>query len=139
MDVELHFNKGLAGAPAEAVRRAADTATNPAVLTAFALAITATGGIPPLPGLPGQDLGAAHRNAAAVDRAAAELKKVAPDHGSYVSESNYFNAHWQHAFWGRNYARLRAIKHHYDPAGLFFAHHGAGSEDWSPDGFRRLA
>ena len=139
MDVELHFNKGLAGAPADAVRRAADTATNPAVLTAFALAITATGGMPPLPGLPGPDLGAAHRNAAAVDRAAAELKKVAPDHGSYVSESNYFNTDWKHAFWGRNYARLRAIKHHYDPAGLFFAHHGAGSEDWSPDGFRRLA
>ncbi len=139
MDVELHFNKGLAGAPAQAIRQAANTATNPAVLTAFALAITATGGNPPLPWLPRPDPAGGRRNAAAVDRAAAELKKVAPEAGSYVSESNYFNADWKHAFWGRNYAWLRAIKDRYDPTGLFFAHHGVGSEDWSPDGFTRLA
>ena len=139
MDVELHFNKGLAGAPAEAVKRAADAATNPAVLTAFALAITATGGLPPIPGLVSPDMAAAHRNAAAVDRAAAALKTIAPEAGSYVSESNYFNADWRRAFWGRNYPRLRAIKARYDPEGLFFAHHGVGSEDWTPDGFTRLA
>ena len=26
----------------------------------------------------------------------------------------------------------------YDPDGLFFGHHGVGSEDWSEDGFTRL-
>lgn len=31
--------------------------------------------------------------------------------------------------------RLRAIKQKYDPSGLFFIHHGVGSEDWSGDGF----
>ena len=41
--VELHFNKGLAGAPPDAIARRKDTATNPAVLTAFALAIAADG------------------------------------------------------------------------------------------------
>jgi FAD/FMN-containing dehydrogenase len=55
-----------------------------------------------------------------------------------VSESNYFNPHWQHAFWGGHYARLRSIKNRYDPEGLFFGHHGVGSEDWSADGFTRL-
>jgi len=25
-----------------------------------------------------------------------------------------------------------------DPDGLFFVHHGVGSEDWSADGFTRL-
>jgi hypothetical protein len=30
---------------------------------------------------------------------------------------------------------LRAVKDRYDPEGLFFVHHGVGSEDWSPDGF----
>jgi len=65
------------------------------------------------------------------------LRRVAPDAGSYVSESNYFNAAWQTAFWGSNYPRLRAVKAKYDPAGLFFTHHGVGSEDWSADGFIR--
>ena len=45
---------------------------------------------------------------------------------------------WQEAFWGGNYARLRAVKDKYDPAGLFFLHHGVGSEDWSADGFVRV-
>src|SRR5262249_45344450 len=50
-EVQLHFNKGLAGAPSEAIAAARETATNPAVLDAFALAIVANGG-PPLPWLP---------------------------------------------------------------------------------------
>jgi hypothetical protein len=55
-----------------------------------------------------------------------------------VSESNYFEAHWQQSYWGRNYPRLRLAKSKYDPEGLFFVHHGVGSEDWSADGFMRL-
>jgi hypothetical protein len=27
----------------------------------------------------------------------------------------------------------------YDPDGLFFVHHGVGSEDWSADGFEKLS
>jgi Berberine and berberine like len=33
---------------------------------------------------------------------------------------------------------LQAVKAKYDPDGLFSAHHGVGSEDWSDDGFTRL-
>jgi len=62
-----------------------------------------------------------------------------PDPGSYVSESNFFNASWQRAFWGGNYPKLRTVKAKYDPDGLFFVHHGVGSEEWSSDGFTRLA
>ena len=40
--------------------------------------------------------------------------------------------------WGENYDRLLAVKSKYDPDGLFFLHHGVGSEDWSADGFTRL-
>jgi hypothetical protein len=68
-----------------------------------------------------------------------ELKKVAPNAGSYVAESSFFERGWQKSYWGPNYARLRAIKMKYDPSGLFFVHHGVGSEEWSADGFTRLA
>jgi FAD/FMN-containing dehydrogenase len=137
--VQLHLNKGLAGATPGALSAARQTATNPAVLTAFALAIIADGEGPAYPGMPrpAQNLTAAHADSRAIDRAAAELRKLVPDAGSYVSESNYFNPSWQHAYWGDNYPRLRAIKKRYDPDGLFFVHHGVGSEDWSPDGFTR--
>jgi hypothetical protein len=136
-EVELHFNKGLAGAPADAIAAARDTATNPAVLDAFALAIIANGGPLRIPGQP-FDESVARQNARAVDEAAAELRKIVPVPGSYVSESNYFNESWRQAFWGNNYQRLLAVKAKYDPDGLFFVHHGVGSEAWSPDGFTRF-
>jgi hypothetical protein len=141
MEVGLHFNKGLGGATEQARALARDTATNPAVVDAFALAIIATGGYPPLPGLPiaQPDLNEARDDARKIDAATAELWKVAPQRGSYVSESNYFNDRWQSAFFGSNYRRLQAAKRRYDPDGLFFVHHGVGCEDWSPDGFERLA
>jgi hypothetical protein len=65
------------------------------------------------------------------------LWKVAPNPGSYVSESDFFLENWQQAFWGANYPRLAAVKQKYDPAGLFFVRHGVGSEGWSDDGFTR--
>ncbi|HEY6457178.1 MAG TPA: FAD-binding oxidoreductase [Steroidobacteraceae bacterium] len=138
--VQLHVNKGLAGATTDARAAARQTATNPAVLDAFALAIIADGEGPAYPGMPrpALNVGAAHTDSRAIDRAAAELRKVVPDAGSYVSESNYFNPSWQRAYWGDHYPRLRAIKKRYDPDGLFFVHHGVGSEEWSPDGFFRL-
>jgi hypothetical protein len=67
-----------------------------------------------------------------------ELRKVAPTAASYVSESNFFEPAWQQSFWGSNYPKLRAVKAKYDQDGLFFVHHGVGSEDWSADGFTRL-
>lgn len=139
--VELHFNKGLAGAPADVLAAALETATHPSALDAFALAIIADGEGPAYPGLPGAaiDVTAARRNARSIDAAIAELRTVAPDSGSYVSESNYFNASWQDDYWGSRYPRLRAVKAQYDPDGLFFVHHGVGSEAWSEDGFTRIS
>jgi FAD/FMN-containing dehydrogenase len=136
----LHFNKGLAGAPAEAVAAARDTATNPAAAEAFALAIIAAAGPPAFPGIAGHepDPGLARRDAKSIAAAMGELRKLVPNPGSYVSESNYFEADWQGAFWGPNYPKLRQVKDKVDPEGLFFVHHGVGSEDWSADGFTRL-
>ena len=138
--VALHCNKGIAGATAEAIAATKDTAMNPAVVDAFALAITGDFGQPAYPGVPGHepDTAAAPAKADAVDKSMNAIRKLLPRVGSYVWETDYFQPHWQEAFWGENYARLLAVKGKYDPDGLFFLHHGVGSEDWSADGFTRL-
>jgi FAD/FMN-containing dehydrogenase len=138
--VALHCNKGLAGAPPEAIAAAKDTAMNPAVADAFALAITGAFGQPAYPGVPGHepDEAAARSKAEPVEKSMDEIRKLLPRVGSYVWETDYFQPHWQEAFWGENYDRLLAVKSKYDPDGLFFLHHGVGSEDWSDDGFTRL-
>ena len=139
--VRLFTNKGLAGAPAAVLAAERQTAMNPKAIEAFALAIIADGQGPAYPGLPRApfDPVAARKDAHEIDLATAELRNIAPNAGSYVSESNYFNRSWQDAFWGENYPRLRTVKAKYDPDGLFFVHHGVGSEDWSEDGFTRVA
>ena len=135
--VSLHVNKGLAGAPAEAIAAARDTAINPAAVDAFALAISGSEGPPAYPGIAGRepDAAGARTHARAIGRAMDELRALVPNPGSYVSESNYFEPDWQRSFWGSNYPRLLAVKQRFDPDGLFFVHHGVGSERWSDDGF----
>ena len=138
--VSLHVNKGLAGAPAEVRAAARDTAMNPEVADAFALAILGTEEPPAYPGVAGREPHAslARQRAQALGRAAAALRRLVPDAGAYLAESNYFESRWQQSFWGANHERLRAVKARYDPDGLFFVHHGVGSEAWSADGFTRV-
>jgi FAD/FMN-containing dehydrogenase len=138
-EVELHFNKGLAGAPPEVIEAAKDTAMNPDVLSAFALAIVADGQGPAYPGLPNHEPDAAKGRTSAdkVDRCMNELRAISTNAGSYVSESNYFEKRWQHSYWGSNHARLATIKKKYDPTGLLFVHNGVGSEGWGADGFTK--
>jgi len=140
-NVELHFQKGLAGGSEEARAATRDTATHPAVLDAFVLAIIASEGPPAYPGLRGHDpdLADARRNARRIVTAMEELKRVVPHPASYVAESSFFEREWQNSYWGPNYPTLLNIKKKYDPTGLFFVHHGVGSEAWSADGFTRLS
>ncbi len=137
--VGYHFNKGLAGAPAEALAAARGTAMHPAAIDAFALIIVAAGGPPAFAGITGHepDLAKAKSQAAAVSASLAEMAKLAPGTPAYSLEAGYFQRDWQQSFWGPNYERLQAIKKKYDPEGLFFIHHGVGSEAWSADGFTR--
>jgi FAD/FMN-containing dehydrogenase len=141
--IELHFNKGQAGASEEARRRDRDTSMNPAVLDAAALAIIAAdrGAY----AAPHEDRAGAARSTtpkpeaahvpsegeeerALVNAAIKILRDATPGAGSYVNETDYFEPDWQHAFWGDNYPRLLSIKRKYDPDGLFVCHHCVGSE-----------
>jgi FAD/FMN-containing dehydrogenase len=61
------------------------------------------------------------------------LREVTPAGGSYGNEADIAEPDWQQAFWGKNYARLLKIKKEVDPTGLFYVHHGVGSEDWVVD------
>jgi FAD/FMN-containing dehydrogenase len=135
--VAFHFNKGLAGAPPAAIEAARNTAMNPDVLDAFALAIIASAGPPAFEGLPAPDVAAAGGRRDRVQAAMAALRTAAPDAGAYVNECDYFQGDWQRAFWGAHHAQLAEIKRRYDPDGLFVVHHGVGSEAWSADGFLR--
>lgn len=138
--MELHFNKALGGSAPDARARSADTATNPAMLDAFALAMMGGERPPAYPGIPGHepDVAGGRRDAATINKAFEPIARLMPAPASYVSESNYFHADWQAAYWGGQYQRLAAIKRRYDPEGLFFAYHGVGSESWSVDGFDRV-
>jgi FAD/FMN-containing dehydrogenase len=111
------------------------------VLEAFALAIIGGEGPPAYPGIAGHepDLAAARRSARRVSLAMADLERLAPEAGCYFAESDFFARDWQRVYWGPNYARLAEVKRKYDPAGLFFVHHGVGSENWSADGFTRVS
>jgi FAD/FMN-containing dehydrogenase len=136
----LHINKGLAGTRPEEKEAAANTAMNPSVLDAFALLILAGEGRPEGMGLDGHQpsLAEARDDAKSMRVAMDQLRKMVPLKGSYVNETDYFEENWQESFWGSNYKKLLAVKNTYDPHGLFFVHHGVGSEDWSADGFTKL-
>jgi hypothetical protein len=126
----LDFNKALAGAAASALARDRATAINPAVFDAAALVISASWEERAYPGVPGHEPDAelARGGERAVAEAMDIIRAAAPGAGSYVNETDYHQADWQHAFWGGNYARLLEIKHAYDPGNLFRVHHGVGSE-----------
>lgn len=85
---------------------------------------------PTYPGIPGHEPDVLKGRAAAkaIECCMAQLRAVAGQSASYVNETSYFKEGWQQAFWGANYPRLSNIKQQYDPDGLFFVHHGVGSE-----------
>ncbi len=128
--IALHCNKGLAGGAADAVGWTADTAMNPAVLDAFALVIAAASQQAVYPGIPGHEPDAAQgqQQAQAVTAAMAPVKALREQPASYFNETDYFQTDWQTAFWGEHYARLLQVKNRYDPGGLFYVHHGVGTE-----------
>lgn len=123
--VALHMNKGLAGGDPRAIEASRATATNPAMLDAFALLICAAEGDPAWPGIAGHepDVMAGRREAAGVARAMEPIRQLVPEAPTYMSEADYFQANWKQAYWGVHYRRLAATKARFDPGALFKGHH----------------
>jgi len=46
------------------------------------------------------DMLEARQGADHINKAMETLRRLAPDSGSYVSESNFFESGWQQSFWG---------------------------------------
>lgn len=137
---EIHFNKGLAGAPPEVAIQGQQIPMNPVVEHAFGLVIIAGGELNKHEGLRGHEpnKSGARAERVRITEAMDIIRALAPDAGGYCSEMSYHAADWQAAAWGQaNYERLLRLKHRYDPDGLFMAHHYVGSEQWSEDGFVR--
>ena len=64
------------------------------------------------------------------------LQALTPGGGAYLNEADPHELDWQTSFYGSHYERLLAIKHKYNPDGIFYARTGVGSERWEqrPDG-----
>ena len=116
----------------------------PAVLDAFALADPGRGRrrrrIPAWPATSPTSTLARQRRPGDRPGAPPSCGRSRPEPAAYVSESNYFEPRLAARVLGRcELARLRRSRRRYDPEGLFFIHHGPGSERWSADGFTRTA
>jgi hypothetical protein len=139
--VSLHFNKGLAGAPPVEIAAARDTAINPAALSAFALAISAASEPRRSPASPATSPTwpppAPTQIGLAGPWTPCSTSPAAP--GRTSRRATISNGRGSDPSGAPHYTRLTEVKKKYDPDGLFFVHHGVGSDAWSADGFTRLA
>ncbi|KAJ7613794.1 hypothetical protein B0H17DRAFT_1220721 [Mycena rosella] len=58
------------------------------------------------------------------------LRRLAPDSGAYLNEADTSEPDWKTALYGKNYARLLAIKDRYDPAQLLYGSTAVGGDRW---------
>lgn len=122
-------NKALYGEHPEARRRDETTSINPAVFSNVAFITLGAWKQGKYPGVTGHEPVLAESQAQydGVMSAAAIIRTVTEEGGSYSNEGNYFEQDWRRQFWGSNYPRLLRIKRKYDPTNMFRVHKGVGS------------
>lgn len=127
--VELHINKGLAGASEEVMKNRLKTSINPVVYDSAALLIMSAGKPLLSSGMENINEKEAKTKVQKIDAAMQIIAQVTPNSGSYLNETDYFQKNWQEAFWGINYSKLLEIKQYYDPDNIFNCHHSVGSKE----------
>ena len=140
--VSLHFNKGLAGAPPEAIAAARDTATNPARARRLRAGDhRRRRAAARYPGVAGHT--PTRRRPARTRRRSAPRWPSSASWRPTPARTSPRATTSRRAGSGPSGAPTTPasprIKRSYDPDGLFFVHHGVGSEDWSADGMTRVA
>ncbi|OJJ47555.1 hypothetical protein ASPZODRAFT_15006 [Penicilliopsis zonata CBS 506.65] len=61
------------------------------------------------------------------------MRRLTPGMGSYLNEADSLDPQWKEDFYGTNYDWLTAVKHKYDPDGVFYCYRCIGSLGWSED------
>lgn len=56
------------------------------------------------------------------------IDKLSVDSGAYINEASYAEPEWKKVFWGRNYAKLLAVKTKYDPTNLLWCFPCVGAD-----------
>lgn len=56
------------------------------------------------------------------------LREMSPETGAYFNECDSYEPDWQEAFFGKNYAKLMAIKRRIDPGNVLWCRRCVGSE-----------
>jgi hypothetical protein len=139
-DLEIHFQKGLAGAPKNVIEAAQNTPINPIAHRSFGLLISVSGQKKAYKGIKEHEpnVSRARKGVETVKKSMALIRSLIPNAGAYGPESDFFARNWQERAWGPHYKRLLSIKRKYDPVGLFVGRHYVGSEFWSTDGFTKI-
>ncbi|KAJ3039183.1 hypothetical protein HDV00_012506 [Rhizophlyctis rosea] len=73
-----------------------------------------------------------------VTAATEKLKRLAPDSGCYINESDAYEKGWIQSKYGANYARLKSIKKKVDPFGVLVCRQCVGWEEWDGEGVCRV-
>ena len=60
-----------------------------------------------------------------------QLTALTPDSGTYMNEADFHLRTWKQDLYGNQYARLRAVKHKYDPEDLLYGITAVGSDAWT--------
>ncbi|KAJ3048152.1 hypothetical protein HK097_010820 [Rhizophlyctis rosea] len=73
-----------------------------------------------------------------VANATEALKRLAPDGGAYINESDAFEKGWIESKYGSSYRRLKEIKRRVDPEEVFICRQCVGWEGWDDEGVCRV-
>ena len=116
--VNLHFQKALAGASEEAISAVQTLRRTPRCWTPSPSSSSPAGNSLPILAYPATNLTSKRRGGRrGRSKNQRQLRKVAPEAGTYGAESSFFERNWQRAYWGPNYPAYSRSRRSTTPRG----------------------